>query len=267
METGFDQCVDNDRHDIVQDGSTAQIFGEQRDVRGLEEGVVIICFHGSGSEAGPAWQALANRLAKTHVVVLFNRGSQNPSPAVHVEVVLQYLKTYRLNGSVLLVAHSYGGAFAKHFLFTRRDRVVGMVLVETGKGGLSGDSETTVLSRKWLDPAPLSVIRGNSFVSQWRDLEAKLVKVSTEQEENELDLRRKWLQMCDEEDEKLEKEQLKLSRNHHYSHLPHCGHNVIRDMPDKVLEEVQWVLENRQYRNSSWWSRNWIHGLLIMLNR
>lgn len=55
---------------------------------------------------------------------------------------------------------------------------------------------------------------------------------------------RKARQLWAEEDERLKRAQLRLSSNARYVRVGDCGHNVVRDRPDVVAEEVKWVLDN-----------------------
>lgn len=260
MTTTAEQNSKANRLELEQDGSKVEVFGEEGSTKESKE-AVILCFHGSGVEAGPDWRALASSLAGKHLVVLFDRGSGNPSPTAHIRVVSDYLNRNGLSGPLIIIAHSYGGLFAKRFLYMHRKKIAGMVLVETGKGGQRSSEEATMLRQSWMGSVPLSVIRGNSLLTQWQSLEKTYASVSNGQESNEVESKRKWLQMCDEEDEKFEKEQLDLSENYHYVHLPYCGHNIIRDAPDVVIAEVEWVLENCCSKDSNWSARRWLSGL------
>jgi len=120
-----------------------------------------------------------------------------------------------------------------------------MVLVETGQEAAWDETlEQAQYTRCVLGSKPLSVIRGNSFLRKWADLEAAEAELEEGSAGNPgLKMQREMLRQLDAEDERLKKAQLTLSRNHRYVHLPDCGHHVVRDRPDVVAQEVRWVME------------------------
>ncbi|CAJ2500437.1 Uu.00g032900.m01.CDS01 [Anthostomella pinea] len=263
---------------------------------------LIICFHGSGESCSPTWDALATALAaQTRCrVLLYERGADNPTPEVSTQKLRAYLlsgaylpplshdkrqeeakakaagvaRTKRgkregkegysdLQCPYILVAHSYGGAFARLFLQQERKNVVGVVLVETGQeGGLDARVDEVQLRRCVLGDRPLVVVRGNSLIGKWRGLEERERMMGAEAEpgkgdkvadglRQQLQAQRQMLQLCDAEDERLKKRQLGLSRKNKYVHLEGVGHHVIRDRPDTVVEAVQWVLENMDLKETT----------------
>lgn len=250
--------------DLIDMENRIEIYGETGRSDKFDQ-TVIIGFPGSGAEAGLAWRALVDELAQEHVVVLFDTRPSNVNLSSRMNDMLNQLNRNKLNGPFILVAHSYGGYFAKQFLYMYRKKVAGIVLVETGKGGQRTNEEDLMLRRMWMGSVPLSVIRSNTLLEQWQNLDRQLANAGDDQRRSELDTRRKWLQMCDTEDENLEKEQLRLSQNHHYVHLPHFGHNVIRDSPDVVIAEVQWVLDHRCEQASTWSLWHWIRNLVSVV--
>ncbi|KAI1464048.1 uncharacterized protein F4812DRAFT_221112 [Daldinia caldariorum] len=238
---------------------------------------LIICFHGSGESCSPSWDALAHTLtAVPHClrVLLYSRGILNRRPPQATSELREYLISEGLKGPCVLVAHSYGGAFARTFLereqqeqkqqgeISRKDegkddddndnavRVVGMVLVETGQeGGLDPEVERAQYARRVLGTRPLSVVRGNSLMRQWADLAAAEASVAADDElkREVLRQRREMLRVYDAADERLKKKQLGLAAPNarkRYVRVPDCGHHVVRDRPDVVAREVAWVLEN-----------------------
>ncbi|KAI1765456.1 Alpha/Beta hydrolase protein [Hypoxylon sp. FL1150] len=228
-------------------------FADGDDTTGPEStSPLVICFHGSGESCAPSWDALTRGLAAHRLRVLaFERGPDNPKPAQATADLLTYLR----GGGVatrppyVLVAHSYGGAFARTFLEEAEGtHVAGVVLVETGQeGGLAAGVEEVQYRRKVLGSRPLSVVRGNSLMgveAQIRELEEK---ATTEVEREGVRGRREMLMAWEVEDERLKRRQLGLSRRgapKRYVHLPECGHHVVRDRPDVVAAEVRWVVEN-----------------------
>ena len=216
---------------------------------------LIICFHGSG-EPLPAWSQLVELLGQHYRVLLLDRGRDNPKPHQYAQLMSDHLEQNQFTGPYILLAHSYGGAFAKHFLRLRRRDVAGMILVEAGKGGASDEIDKYLKKTKYLDPQPISVIRGNSLIARWKTL-TETPEHNMESAEAIIAERTTWLEKWDEEDEKMEREQLQLSRNQRYVHLPDCGHHIVRDRPEVVLVEVQWVLDNIGAISElpKWWQR------------
>lgn len=198
---------------------------------------VIICFHGSGEAFSPSWDELTLQLSMTYSVFLPDRGSRPVTPADFVSKLSSLLVD--IPPPYILIAHSYGGAFARCFLHARSKDVAGMVMVETGQeAAWDPEIEQRQYSRQVLGARPLGVIRGNSLIAKFKALDY----VDAESEGSET--QRKMLRAWDAEDERLKKAQLALSRNHRYTYLPDCGHHVIRDRPDVVVEEVRWVMQN-----------------------
>ncbi|KAI0106779.1 Alpha/Beta hydrolase protein [Daldinia grandis] len=223
---------------------------------------LIICFHGSGESCSPSWDALAHTLtAVPHRlrVLLYDRGILNPRPPQATAELREYLKSEGLTGPCVLVAHSYGGAFARTFLELEAEKdngsdgnveIVGMVLVETGQeGGLDPKVEENQYALRVLGTRPLSVVRGNSLLRQWADLEVAEASVPAKDGMKKEDLRkrREMLKMYDGADEQMKKKQLDLAAvnaRKRYVHVPDCGHHVVRDRPDVVAGEIAWVLDN-----------------------
>ncbi|KAI0513015.1 Alpha/Beta hydrolase protein [Xylaria bambusicola] len=252
---------------------------------------LIICFHGSGETCSPSWDNLAAKLvAETHCrVLLYSRGPGNLKPADVAAQMWDYVlcatrtvgthgknarQSSDLQGPYLLIAHSYGGAFARAFIqheYRHRrqrkyggDRVLGLVLVETGQeGGLDAALDEEQIRRKIMGDRPVCVIRGNSLLGKWEGLEAKEKAAQMshgEEGEGEGDTRRmlaeterrmvaaerEMLLRMDAEDERLKRRQLGLSRTNRFVHLPDCGHHVVLQRPGDVVDAVRWVLENAE---------------------
>ena len=265
---------------------------------------LIICFHGSGETCSPSWDALAaNLVAETHCrVLLYNRGPGNLRPADVAAQMWDYVlgaatnhnpgenansgnensrarddARNNLHGPYLLIAHSYGGAFARAFVqweyvhARRRHRrkahtsdrgagncVIGLVLVETGQeGGLEAALDEEQISRTIMGGHPVCVVRGNSLLGKWQGLEAKERAAAREggegggndaatkiQRRQMLAAEREMLIRVDAEDERLKRRQLGLSRTSRFVQLPDCGHHVVLQRPGDVVDAVRWVLEN-----------------------
>ncbi|OTA98710.1 hypothetical protein M426DRAFT_325775 [Hypoxylon sp. CI-4A] len=227
---------------------------------------LVICFHGSGESCSPSWDALAHMLTAPPYglpVLLYDRGEGNPTPEASTRELTGFLEKEGLGGKgrggFLLVAHSYGGAFARMFL-EEVDDVVGLVLVETGQeGGLDKTVEERQYRRRVVGGRPLCVVRGNSLLRKWQELEVAEAEAKAgvgvgagaggEAVMAGLKRRRAMLEMWDAADEELKKKQLGLAAaggRTRYRHVPDCGHHVIRDRPDVVAEEVAWVLESME---------------------
>ncbi|KAH7322850.1 Alpha/Beta hydrolase protein [Stachybotrys elegans] len=217
-----------------------QILGSPR-----VDSPIVLFFHGSGASCS-SWVELAELLSPEYCVLLYHRGPRNPKPKDAVSEMKEFLSRQKLPPPYVLVAHSYGGNIAREFLQRYAGEVCGMVLVETGQEtALDPAMEEKQYRQQILGEKPLSVIRGNSMKFKVLDLEARLERCESDAAKEEMRqspdyvLMKKW----DEEDEKLKKRQLDLSRNTHYVHLPDSGHDVIRDRPDVVAQEVSWVME------------------------
>ena len=250
------------------------------DALGAASKPLIICFHGSGESCSPPWDELADILAEQLGlrVLLYNRGRQHPpKPAQATADIRAYLLQEKLSGPYVLVAHSYGGAFARTFMGHHRGiapgDIAGVVLVETGQeGGLDPKLEKAQYARCALGAGPLSVVRGNSCLEKWSELEAAEGRgreggnLSPSSEQG-LRVQREMLQLSDVEDERLKKKQLGLSKNSRYVHVPDCGHNVIRDRPDVVAAEVAWVLGNVNAGDEGQWKEGSRASCMRILRR
>ncbi|KAF4637457.1 hypothetical protein G7Y89_g606 [Cudoniella acicularis] len=102
--------------------------------------------------------------------------------------------------------------------------------------------EKKQIEKRVLGERPLSVIR----CSWKRDFE-KMYQAGVEAGNGTVEQRRAVREMLDgweDIDKDLKEEQLKLSRNSRFVHLPDCGHNVQLLRPDVVAEEIQWVMNS-----------------------
>uniref|UniRef100_A0A8H7K317 AB hydrolase-1 domain-containing protein n=1 Tax=Bionectria ochroleuca TaxID=29856 RepID=A0A8H7K317_BIOOC len=208
---------------------------------------LIICFHGSGDSCA-SWSELAQLLATSYRVLLYNRGPSNPDSKASTKSLVQYLAEMQLGPPYVLIGHSYGGNFAREFLQQRISDVIGMVLAETGQEtALDPVMEAHQYKRTILGTKPLSVIRANSMIGKMKQLEEKIQHAQGD-EKLKSEIRNGtefvMVEAWDKEDERLKKRQLDLSKNSRYLHIPDCGHHVIRDRPDAVAGEVRWVMEN-----------------------
>ncbi|KAH8649138.1 Alpha/Beta hydrolase protein [Xylariales sp. PMI_506] len=211
---------------------------------------LVICFHGSGDSCA-SWLPLARILSESYRVLLWDRGYENPKPDVAVGQMLQYLTDVGLAPPYVLIAHSYGGTFARTFL-QQCSGVAGMVLAETGQETpLDAGAEEAQYRKRVLGRNPVSVIRCNIAIAKWARLEEEERKAAAgggdgggEADRARLEMQRKFLEAHDRADEALKKQQLRLSSNTHYVHIPDCGHDVVKRRPEVVAREVDWVMAN-----------------------
>lgn len=199
----------------------------------------IICFHGSGTTSHyDTWLPLATETSKHAPVLFYERRGVGASPSTSprsqtaqeaVKDLVDLLRRLDLKPPYILLAHSYGGTFAREFLQQHPDQVAGMVLAETGQETPTKHDEEQY-RRQILGDKPLSVIHADS-------LHDKREGTSTPEG---LKLLTRWAV----EDERLKKAQLRLSSNARYVRVDGCGHDIVRHRPDIVCEEVTWVLNN-----------------------
>ncbi|KAK7994222.1 hypothetical protein PG989_007603 [Apiospora arundinis] len=253
----------NDDLEPVPTEPSHRLLGSSKDPKSP----LIICCHGSGESCEPSWSELARLLSPKYRVLLFERGPSNPKPPQATSELLHFLKARDLPGPYILVAHSYGGAFARMFIHKAAKDVAGAVLVETGQeGGLDPKIAAAQTRNRVLGDKPVSVIRGNSFLEKTKSLKASEKMAVTDQQKAALNVQWQLLQASDAEDEKMKKTQLLLSKNSRYIHIPNCGHNVIRDRPVIVAEEVDWVLGNVTASHKCTWWRTLVIKLESMLH-
>lgn len=221
----------------------------------------IICFHGSGPNPTQPWAALLSLLTPHYHILLFDRTATNPSPATHISALHCYLASSHHRRPYILLAHSHGGSFAKQFLAQHPDEVAGVILVETGKAPVPSPATEPERGSGVYDPYgaavlgsnPLIIIRASLLLLKRNDLEVaeaeasaetagSATSTSTKERIQRLAQQRIYLEAAEKQDEALERAQLRLSKNSREVYLPDCGHDVIRDRPDAVLEGVEWVI-------------------------
>lgn len=202
----------------------------------------IICFHGSGDSC-TSWEPLVG-LLKDYQILLWDRLDPNIKPEKAVSDLLEYLDGSQPSSIYVLVAHSYGGTFARLFLESRPHQVAGMVLAETGQEtAIDPKMEQRQYESKILGDKPLVVIRGNTL--RWKQIQYEQALAAEQNLANPtLAIQKQMLDATDKEDERLKKAQLQLSRNNRYIHLTDCGHGVIEARPDAVREAICWVMEH-----------------------
>ncbi|KAH6645167.1 Alpha/Beta hydrolase protein [Truncatella angustata] len=205
---------------------------------------LIICFHGSGDSCA-SWGALTQSLSGAYRILVWDRGDENLKPNSSVHKMLEHLREAQLPPPYVLIAHSYGGTFAREFLQQRPDDVAGMVLVETGQEtALDPKVEKRQYKKQILGNKPLVVIRGNTLIGTWKHYENAIAAAGSDADNPSLKAQKQLLDATDKEDERLKKAQLALSLNYRYVHLPDCGHGVVQQRPDVVAAEVRWVMEH-----------------------
>lgn len=223
----------------------------------------VICLHGSGTNSHyDAWYPLVKDISTFAQVLFYERrgvgasastNSHSQYPRDALQDLLGLLQHLDLRPPYILVAHSYGGTFAREFLQRYPDQVAGLVLAETGQETPTRHDQEQYRKRA-LGNKPLSVIHADSLYDKREAVTSAAG----------LELLRKWA----EEDERLKKAQLRLSSNARYVRVDRCGHDVVRHKPDIVSEEVKWVLGNVQppqritgLRGVGKYLQTWIHGL------
>lgn len=199
----------------------------------------VICFHGSGNSSHyDIWLPLLKKISTFSRVVFYERrgvrgspstDSRSQTPLEAIADLADLLQHLALKPPYVLVAHSYGGTFAREFLQQDPGQVAGLVLAETGQETPTKHDEEQYRNRI-LSNKPLSVIHADSLHGKREGTTSAAG----------LDLLRRWA----EEDERLKKAQLRLSSNARYVRVDGCGHDVVRHRPDVVCEEVEWVLGN-----------------------
>ncbi|KAL2678697.1 hypothetical protein Neosp_009448 [[Neocosmospora] mangrovei] len=206
---------------------------------------LIICFHGSGDSCA-SWTPLAELLGTKYRVLLWDRQDPYMKPESIINGILWYLDQAKLPPPYVLIAHSYGGMFARLFLQRKHPDVAGVVLVETGQEAETGKGiEEKQYKSQILGNKPLVVIRGNTLIGKWKQYEEALAAAEGKASPS-LIAQKQMLDAADKEDERLKKAQLALSRCHRYVHIPDCGHDVIQQRPEEVVKEVNWVMEHLQ---------------------
>lgn len=196
--------------------------------------VPVVCFHGSGA-TGHAhdWSSVVHKASNYAPILFYERKSSDTNPKYTtvdaVEDLIQLLQSLRVEPPYILVAHSFGGTIAREFLHHHPTDVAGMLLAETGQETPT-KHDASQYRNQALGAKPLSVIHANT-------VGARLAEGSTDEMKK---LRELWAA----EDERLKKAQLQLSSQARYVRLNDCGHHVVRDRPDVVVEEICWVLQH-----------------------
>ncbi|KAF4343988.1 alpha beta hydrolase [Fusarium beomiforme] len=206
---------------------------------------LVIFFHGSGDSC-ESWASLADLLRPAYQVLLWDRQDPYIRTDKAISELLEFLDGRELPKQYVLIAHSYGGTFARLFLEARPHQIAGIVLAETGaEPTIDPQLEQRQYDKKILGNKPLVVIRGNTL--KWKQLQYDQA-IAAEQNlaSPTLLMQKELLDATDKEDERLKKAQLQLSRNNRYVHIPDVSHDVIIEKPEAVREAVCWVMEHLQ---------------------
>ncbi|MCJ1398710.1 hypothetical protein MMC11_001911 [Xylographa trunciseda] len=97
--------------------------------------------------------------------------------------------------------------------------------------------------RQVLGSHPVSVVKGSTIKELNAILEAA-TEIGNGTEEQRAQLA-KVFETFDALEEKLQREQLRLSSQSRYFHAENSGHNVQVYEPDLVVDEIKWILESR----------------------
>ena len=205
----------------------------------------LLCFHGSGDTL-TSWNSFRDLFLSSPIcgyskLLLYKRLSCEDIET-SIASLCYLLNTLDLSPPFILIAHSYGGRVARDFLQQHCSDVGGLILVETGQETPS-KYEKEQYQRQILGTRPLVVIRGNSLIAKQgksADMETNALLESES---------RKLLEQWDKTDQMLKREQLRLSSNTKWIEARDCGHHVIRDRPDVVVEGLQWVLDQLRLEN------------------
>ncbi|MCJ1471405.1 hypothetical protein MMC13_000044 [Lambiella insularis] len=90
---------------------------------------------------------------------------------------------------------------------------------------------------------PVSVVKGNT-IRELRLVYAAAVKRGNGTEKQRAALA-KMLETFDDDENRLQREQLKLSSRGRFTYAEHSGHNVQVYDPELVVKEVKWILESQ----------------------
>jgi len=245
--------VGSTKWNILRDGSSVVLYASIPIAASHHP--TIVCFHGSGGNTAASWSELIGILSMKYRLIMVDRGANVTSVPDHIGFLQEHLSAVGMPGPYILLAHSYGGTFAKQYLCQHRENVVGVVLVETGKSPEPIDCAHFLPWKRGkglLGSKPLLVIRGDSLQQSRQTVDDSVhVFVGEAQTPAQLIASQRVQLLVDAErkDENLEKAQLQISSRHKYVHMPDCGHNIIRDRPDVVKDSIEWVFDNLSAKN------------------
>lgn len=210
----------------------------------------IIFFPGS-NDTFSSWLPLSRLLPPTLRILMYDRsghglstGPSRQSPTQSAQDLIILLGKLHINPPYIPVAHSYGGAISREFIhLITPSKIAGLVLAETGQETIAPSSSSSTnppSSTLFLGNTPLSVIRANSLLKKYQSYTSDLSTGT--KSPHALALEKQMLDIWDAEDERLKKQQLKMSGNTRYRECRDCGHGIVRERPDVVAEEVAWVV-------------------------
>lgn len=255
------------------------------DCLGVDSPTVLIDVGIADSSAN--WYKLAKDLSKEVRTCVYDRagyGWSDPGPgerstAQIVHELNMLLEFAQIPGPYVLVGHSFGGFTARYFAATHPDKIVGAVLIDSSHPDqiyrLSEldnikNKQPMKLSRQEFAPASM-----NEFEKHWFFLnssrkavfaqmnELKYFKESAYQVKhsgpipdiplavltrgknqlpdiNGISLESEWRDM--------QKDLLNLSKNSWHTVIKDSGHNIYKDAPDKVIDNILKVV--KQARNN-----------------
>jgi pimeloyl-ACP methyl ester carboxylesterase len=128
-----------DRRRFPPPGQPVDVGGYQLQARFVGEGGPPVVIQGAGAGASLEWLAIQDEIAKATQVFVYDRGGygwsdpgQQPRTADHVVEELHALvRAAGMAPPVVLVGHSLGGVFVRHYAHRFPEDVAGLVLVDS----------------------------------------------------------------------------------------------------------------------------------------
>ena len=233
------------------------------------------------AESSASWYKIAKELSKNVRICLYDRagygwsdpGRGERTTATIVHELRLLLKRAKISGPYVLVGHSFGGFTIRYFAAKFPENVIGLVLVDSSHPEQiyrlsaldDGNKKPLITGRRAVAPKDFS-----EFEKKWYFLnssrkatfaqmaELKYFKQSAYQvkhsgplkdipiavlsrgigqlpELNGMSLENEWQDM--------QKDLLKLSKNSWQSIIANSGHNIHKEAPEKIIENILKVIK------------------------